>query len=274
LNLNTDTVGDIYLAYPPTEEQQHIVAFLDRETSRIDSLIAKKERQIELLQEKRTALVAHATTKGINPNIKMMNSCVEWLGKVPRHWIITPLKRAAMFQRGHDLPDAERREGSIPIVSSAGVTGTHDEYRAIGPGLVTGRYGTIGVFHYIEGEFWPLNTTLYCVNTWGNNVRFLWYLLQNLSPLFLMNSTKSAVPGVDRNDLHTITVAVPPSLDEQKEIACFLDHETSMIEKLLGKIRQSIDILHEYRAALISAAVTGKIDVREEVAVCQPSTGS
>ncbi len=250
---------------PPEDEQRSIAAFLDRETARIDALIEKKQRQIGLLQEKRSALISHAVTKGLDPNTWMKDSGIEWLGEIPKHWRISQLKYVVTFQRGHDLADSVRRQGPIPVVSSGGITGSHDECRVKGPGIVTGRYGTIGTLHYTKNDFWPLNATLYCINPRGNDVRFLWYFLQNISSLFLANAGKSAVPGVDRNDLHPIAVAIPQAIQEQKQIAALLDKETGAINVLQDTIKGSISILREYRTALISAAVTGKIDIREEV---------
>lgn len=264
--VNASDVGNIPCPLLPRDEQRAIVAFLDCETARIDALIEKKRRQIELLQEKRAVLISHAVTKGLDPSAPMKDSGTEWLGKTPRHWRTCQLKYAATFQRGHDLPYQDRREGTVPVVASGGITGYHDAHRAEAPGIVTGRYGTIGTFHYIDEAYWPLNTTLYCVDTRGNHVRFLWYLVQHLSSLFLVNSSKSAVPGVDRNDLHPITVALPVKRQEQKAIASFLDSHSGRIDRLAERIASSIDRLREYRTALISAAVTGKIDVRKEVA--------
>jgi len=261
--VNASDVGNIPCPHPHLDEQRAIATFLDRETARIDALIEKKRRQIELLHEKRAALISHAVTKGLDPNAPMKDSGIEWLGEVPRHWKTCQLKYAATFQRGHDLPDQDRKEGAVPVVSSGGTTGIHDVHRATGPGIVTGRYGTIGTFHYVDEDYWPLNTTLYCVNSRGNHVRFLWYLVQNLASLFLVNSNKSAVPGVDRNDLHPTPVALPAEQQEQQAIANFLDLQMDKIDRLAEKVARSIDRLREYRTALISAAVTGKIDVRE-----------
>lgn len=263
-NLDSEAYLHETIAYPRLDEQRAIAVFLDQETERIDTLIAKKERQIELLQEKRSALISHAVTKGLNPDAKMKDSGIEWLGAIPQHWEIKPLKRVATFQRGHDLTQQQANQGDIPVISSSGYIGYHDQYRAIGPGLVTGRYGTIGKFYYVEGKFWPMNTTLYCVNNWANNVRFLWYLVQNISQIFLLNSAKSAVPGVDRNDLHPVLVAIPPSVQEQESIAHFLDTRMQMLDTMANQIQKSIELLAEYRMSLISATVTGKIDIRQE----------
>ena len=248
---------------PSLPEQRVIADFLDRETAKIDGLVARKERLIELLQEKRTALITRAATRGLDPNVRMKDSGVEWLGEIPAHWDVKRLRWAIMFQRGHDLPSHEREEGDVPLVSSSGVSSTHSRAVARAPGIVTGRYGSIGNFYLITEDYWPLNTTLYSIELRNNNPRFLLYMLGHLSPLFVANALKSAVPGVDRNDIHPIETVIPAPL-EQQVIANFLDRETGKMDSLIAKIRQAIDILKEFRAALISEAVTGKIDVREE----------
>ena len=258
-------ISDIRHPLPPLPEQGDISAFLDRETSRIDALVAKKERLIELLQEKRTALISHTVTKGLDPDVPLKDSGVEWLGEIPAHWAVKQLRWAVSFQRGHDLPSVERKEGDVPVVSSSGISSRHSKATAKAPGIVTGRYGTIGQFYLINQSYWPLNTTLYSIDLYGNEPRFLLYLLIHMSPLFLLHSVKSAVPGVDRNDVHADHTTVP-NLSEQRAIAAFLDRETAKIDALLAKVGSAIDRLNELRTALISAAVTGKIDVRRVTA--------
>lgn len=113
----------------------------------------------------------------------------------------------------------------------------------------------------IEKDYWPLNTTLYSIDLRGNEPRFLQALLRHLSPLFLVNAVKSAVPGIDRNDIHPIPAAIPPG-PEQKVIADYLGRETAKIDQMISKVEAAIERLQEYRTALITAAVTGKIDVR------------
>ena len=261
--LNSSIIKGIRIAVPPPAEQLRILDFLDRETAKIDGLVARKERLIELLQEKRTALITRAVTRGLDPDVPMKDSGVEWLGKIPEHWEIRRLKWAITFQRGYDLPSHEREEGDIPVVSSSGVSSTHSRALACAPGIVTGRCGTIGDFYLIREDYWPLNTTLFSIDLRNNEPRFLRYVLENLSPFFVINSFKSAVPAVDRKDIHTIVTAIPAP-QEQRAIATFLDRETAKIDALLAKVRQAIDHLKEFRTALISAAVTGKIDVRGE----------
>jgi type I restriction enzyme, S subunit len=261
-NLDSSVYFDTRAAWPTLPEQQAIVTFLDRKTREIDELIEKKRRLIELLQEQRTALISHAVTKGLNPDASMKPSGVEWLGDVPEHWEVKQLKYAATFQRGHDLPLDARSPGDVPIVTSAGESAWHDTAVAPGPAIVTGRYGTIGVFHLIEHPFWPLNTTLYTIDLRGNRPRFLWYMLHLLSPVFLSEAGKSAVPGVDRNDLHPVAVAVPPA-EEQEAIEQYLDQAMLHILGVIESTDKAALMLVEYRQAMISAAVTGKIDVRD-----------
>lgn len=260
-----DDLKRIQVYLPSSDQQIRIATYLDRETARIDALIERKTRFIELLKEKRQALITQAVTKGLDQTVPMKDSGVEWIGEVPGHWEIVALKRAIMLQRGHDLPDAARKNGEVPVVSSGGVIGTHDRARARAPGIVTGRYGSIGQFTYVENDYWPLNTALYSVDLRGNETRFVWYLLQSISHLFLMHSTKSAVPGIDRNDIHREFAAIP-MLHEQKEIADFLDAECLKLESLQSLVQRSIDLLKERRSALITAAVTGQIDLREDAA--------
>ena len=265
-------VDNLLLPLPPIDEQCAIAAFLDRETARIDALVAKKRLLIERLQEYRTALVTRTVTRGLPPDAaraagldpapRLKPSGVEWLGEVPEYWDVVPLRRAVVLQRGHDLPVDEREEGDVPVVSSAGVSGRHTFQAAEGPGIVTGRYGSIGEFHLVDGPYWPLNTTLYSIDLCENEVRFLRYLLINLKPLFVVNSAKSAVPGVDRNDLHSVLTAVPP-FEEQKTIADYLDSRLARICNTTVRVEKLIERLEEYRTALITAAVTGKIDLRE-----------
>ena len=262
-SITYEQFGAIPLVLPTVDEQEKIANFLDHETAKIDTLIEKQQRLIKLLKEKRQAVISHAVTKGLNPNAPMRDSGVEWLGEVPAHWDVVPLKRAIELQRGHDLPSDSRTEGEYPVVSSGGSISTHNEYRAKGPGIVTGRYGTIGEFYLIESDYWPLNTSLYSVNTHGNDVKYLWYMLHNIKHLFVLNSLKSAVPGVDRNDLHPERIAIPNDNHEQKSIVEFLDEKLEQLSNVEQKANKMIGLMLERRTALISAAVTGKIDVRD-----------
>ena len=137
------------------------------------------------------------------------------------------------LKRGYDLPRQERRPGAFPIVSSAGVTGTHWEAKARGPGVVTGRYGTLGEVFFVGGDFWPLNTALYVQDFKGSEPRFVLYLLRTLN--FGAKDSAGAVPGVNRNHLHALNVCVP-SVIHQRRIAGILSAYDDLIENCQRRI--------------------------------------
>ena len=244
---------------PPLPEQRAIAAFLDERTAALDAAIAEYHRLSALLQEHRAALISRAVTQGLDPDAPRKDSGIAWLGEIPSHWETKPLRAIAYFQRGHDLTKNERLDGNVPVLSSSGIFFYHNEAKAKGPGVVTGRYGTVGQILYVEQDYWPMNTTLYVKEFYGNEPRYIYYLLTILP--FDAYAGKSAVPGIDRNDLHPLHL-VCPSVEEQRAIAAYLDAQTARIDAARAEIEIAIAHLEEYRAALIAAAVTGKIDVR------------
>ena len=143
-------------------------------------------------------------------------------------WIETSLGHVIELRRGYDLPAAARKAGSVPVVSSSGITDYHSESKVPGPGVVTGRYGTIGRVFYIQGEYWPLNTALYVSDFRGNDPRFISYLLTRVN--FSTYSDKSTVPGLNRNHLHQEIVRIPKSASEQRAISHILGMLDDKIE--------------------------------------------
>ena len=168
-----------------------------------------------------------------------------------KQWPIARLGAVATLQRGYDLPHRERKPGVVPIVTSSGFGATHSEARVCGPGVVTGRYGTIGDVYVVEEDFWPLNTTLYVKDFHDNDPAFVAHLLRTID--FHMHSGKSGVPGVNRNDLHEIDVRVPP-LHEQRAIATAL----SDVDALLAKLDQLIAKKRDLKQAAMQQLVTGQ----------------
>lgn len=160
-------------------------------------------------------------------------------------WREMQLGDVIRLKRGHDLPASARIPGDIPIVSSSGVTGFHNVAKVAGPGVVTGRYGTLGEVHYIEGDYWPLNTALYVENFKGNDPRFAAYLLMTLE-LGAQNSA-GAVPGVNRNALHQLTVRVP-EVENQVRIASVLSTYDNLIEtnrRRIALLEESARLLYQ-----------------------------
>ena len=155
-------------------------------------------------------------------------------------WYSGKLGEVIELKRGYDLPQAKRKKGNVPLVSSSGVSDSHDIAMVKGPGVVTGRYGTIGKVFYVEDDFWPLNTTLYVRDFKGNDPKFIHYFLKTVD--FLAYSDKAAVPGVNRNHLHEAAVHLP-AVSEQRKIAEFL-----------GAIDDRITLLRETNATLEAIA--------------------
>jgi type I restriction enzyme S subunit len=149
------------------------------------------------------------------------------------------------LKRGHDLPADSRHDGDVPVVSSSGITGRHNEFKAKAPGVVTGRYGTIGQVFYLEEDYWPLNTALYIIDFKGNDPQFLAYFLRNALKGY--QSEKAAIPGVDRNVLHQIAVRAP-DFDTQQRIVAIL----AAYDDLIENNRRRMALLEDSARALYS----------------------
>ena len=293
-NINQEKIRAIRIAAPEVPEQRAIAEFLDRETGRIDALIAKKERQIELLQEKRQALITHAVTKGFpstgsgqgDLNAKMKDSGVEWLGKIPEGWEVKQFRRVTTRI---DVGIAEAAthaycDAGVPIVRSTNIRENRiltDDLLYVEPwfaernrskylyanDLVTVRTGAPGVTAVVPPELDRCQCFTLLVSTLkrGKDPRYFSYFLNSASAKyrFAVEGWGTAQINISVPILQEQVVVDPPH-QEQRLIADYLNRETAAIDALAAKIESSIALLREYRTALISAAVTGKIDVRQE----------
>ena len=263
--INASELATLFVALPPQDEQRAIAAFLDRETERIDALIARKERQIELLQEKRAALISHAVTRGLDPNAPMKDSGVKWVGEVPKHWEVEAVWMLFRLGRGRVISNEEisNHPGEYPVFSSQ----TESE----------GVFGYIDTFDF-EGDFLTWTTdganagTVFerhgrfnCTNVCGTlhatcpiSYTFFQHAINQATSWFVRHDIN---PKLMNNVMASIRVQVPP-IQEQDVIASFINQEAKDIDALISKVHESITTLHEYRTALISAAVTGKIQVQ------------
>lgn len=169
-----------------------------------------------------------------------------------KEWQAKELGRVATLQRGFDLPTRLRNPGAVPIVSSAGTTDTHSSAKVQPPGVVTGRYGTIGELFFLEEAFWPLNTTLYVRDFHGNDPKFIFYLLHRFD--FKSFSGKSGVPGVNRNELHRELVRIPSEPAEQRAIAGVL----SDVDGLIGALDRLIAKKRDLKQAAMQQLLTGR----------------
>lgn len=151
------------------------------------------------------------------------------------------------LKRGYDLPENQRREGPYPVISSAGITGYHDDYMVEGVGVVTGRYGTLGEMYYVDGKYWPHNTALYVTTFKGNDPKYIYYLLSCLGRI--RTSDKSAVPGVNRNELHEMAIPAITDRNQQKKIAAVLSALDTKIDcnnRINAELEAMAKTLYDY----------------------------
>ncbi|MHC3749793.1 restriction endonuclease subunit S [Stutzerimonas stutzeri] len=260
---------------PTTAEQTQIARFLDHETARIDVLIEEQQRLIELLKEKRQAVISHAVTQGLDPTAPMKDSGVEWLGEVPAHWTVRKVSvdfLASKGPRGALLTKEYCHEnaGEYPVYSgqteNGGILGEIADFDidlgAEGAILST----TVGakamsVMH-ISGRI-SLSQNCMIVRPVSSDVkvRFFFYHFQPLFSLERRMIPDHMQPSFRMEDLYSFRVAVPP-VSEQNQIAEYLDDAVNRFDELISEGDNGISLLQERRSALISAAVTGKIDVR------------
>lgn len=262
-SLSTEDFMALSVVKPPIKEQQQIANYLDKQTAKIDATIAKNEELIELLEEKRVALINQIVTKGLNPDVPMKDSGVEWIGEIPEHWDITPLKRFVKLNNGKEITiEVEKDdENAIGVYGSGGLFKYTNEYLFKGESVLFGRKGTLGKPIYLNDVFWTVDTMYYLSFTPLMYPKYCYYCLI-LYPWDKI-STETAKPSVVGSDVTNSMFAIP-NIKEQKQIADYLDNKISIIDKTISKIRENIHLLDEYKTSLIHHVVTGKIDVRGE----------
>ncbi|MEV0342220.1 restriction endonuclease subunit S [Nocardia sp. NPDC050713] len=254
--INADELGDIRVALPSLEEQRRIADFLDAESSRIEELVAARTKQISLLRERGAEFERGAIAGAFDSCA--VESGIAWIGLVDPSVSLVPLQRILQLQRGVDLTEGQRNPGTIPVITTAGVSGFHDVSIAKGPGVVVGRYGSAGSVHWVGQDYWPHNTTLYVKNFYGNLPRYCYYVLRNIP--YDMEQARSAVPGINRNDVHKRIMPLLP-LDRQASVVEKIDLYSDHIDSCVSVLERGVGLLLERRQSLITAAVTGQFDV-------------
>ncbi|MDB9344633.1 restriction endonuclease subunit S [Nodularia spumigena CS-586/05] len=275
-----DFIGNLFFTFPPLDEQEKIAQFLDYKTKQIDELIKKKETLIEKLDEKRTALISHAVTKGLDPSVPMKDSGIEWLGDIPNHWKRIPFRWCCYITEGQVDPTQPKFK-LLPLIAPNHIESQTGKIiakeSAEDQGAISGKFfyqsGTLLyskirpalVKACISDEDGLCSADMYPIKTSNNLLnQFMLYqiLSKNFTQLAILVSDRVAMPKVNRETLGGFPILVPP-LKEQQKIAEYLDQKTTQIDQQKAKIKEAIELLKEYRTSLITNAVTGKIDVRE-----------
>lgn len=287
--LSQDAIGDLRFCLPPADERAAIADRIDRETARIDALIANKTEFIGLLTKKRQALITHAVTKGLNPKAKMKDSGVEWIGKVPEHWDVAPIKRWFSTTSGA-TPDTEQQAKYYADADGSGVPWIRTTDLSNGPvttfaigitqqaiedtacklipkkSVLVAMYGGDGTI----GKNGLLEISA-CINqaicALLPNERFVpeytFAYIQHYRPYWMVYAASTRKdPNISQEIIREAPIVCPP-VKEQQQVAAFLKTSLARLDVITAKTQLSIDLLKKRRSALITAAVTGQIDLRE-----------
>lgn len=285
VHITKGDLGAINIPVPSRAEQKAIALFLTHETAKIDALVEEQRRLIELLKEKRQAVISQAVTKGLDPNVSMKDSGVEWLGEVPVHWQVRPLKKCIAFQEGPGIMAADFQDDGVPLLRISCVQGeavTLDGCNYLDPDKVARQWShfrveigdllisgsaSMGVVSEVGEEAAGAVPYTGLIRLQGRDGGMLKNFIKHLviSDSFMRQvqllKTGSTIQHFGPTHLSQMLVVLPPE-DEQEAIAKFLTAENRRMDSLCAEAEAGMALLQERRAALISAAVTGKIDVR------------
>ena len=268
--LSRDKLASFSLPLPPLSEQRAIVRYLDYVDERIRRYITARQKLIDLLEEEKQAIINHAVTRGLDPNVRLKPSGVDWLGDVPEHWQVSTLKWYSHCHSGdglssNDVSPEIVAPRCIPVIGGNGLMGFAETENCVGPVLAIGRVGALcGNVHMIEGSAWITDNAL-VLSTYSDSVpiKYLAIILKarNLND----TANKTAQPLITGTGVLNERIPIPPK-SEQDAIVNHLDMSTTDIEATIARARRQIELLQEYRTRLIADVVTGKLDVRDAAA--------
>jgi len=280
--VNKDQIGNMVITLPPLPEQQAIAAYLDGETARLDALADRYRRLLALLDEKRRALITHAVTRGLNPAAPLKDSGIEWLGDIPAHWEVWKISHAYRLIGSGTTPPSDNPEwydGDVLWVTTSELrekvifdtekkvtNAALKQFSSLrifpANSLLIAMYGaTIGRVGLLGTEACTNQACCILAQSCVINYNFAFYCFQAIRDHIVSLSFGGGQPNINQEKIRSLKVAIPPSMNEQQAIAAYLDRETARLDDLKAKIETLLARLGEYRAALISAAVTGKMDV-------------
>lgn len=271
-NIHAENIKDQYIVLPTMNEQVDISKYLDNKTNKLDVLISKKEQLITLLQEERIAVINQAVTKGLNPNVPMKDSGIEWLGEIPEHWNVKKLGFVFKSLNTKRIPLSAEERGVMEsrIYDYYGASGVIDKVENFlfdedliliaedGANLLTRSKRLVFI---ASGKYW-VNNHAHIIKPINGNINYYCEFLELID--YSVYVSGSAQPKLTQEALMSVKIIEPP-LIEQNNIYLFVKTETEKIDTIISKTQQEIELLKEYKTALISEVVTGKIDVRNVV---------
>ena len=261
-NVNAEKYASITIPLPPLDEQAAIVRYLDGTDQLIRAYVSAKERLIALLEEERQAVIHQAVTKGLDPNVKLKPSGVEWLGDVPEQWTVRRLKTLCSMKSGNGITtEAIEPTGKYPVYGGNGLRGYTTEFTHDGTYALIGRQGALcGNVHTAQGKFWASEHAVVASLHSANNMEWFVALLEAMN--LNQYSISAAQPGLAVERIANLWSPVPPHR-EQARTGEYIAELTAAINDAIDRARCQIELIEEYRTRLIADVVTGKIDVRE-----------
>lgn len=261
INLRQDKLSCCPIFLPPLSEQQAIADFLDKKCNEIDELVALQKKMIEELKAYKQSVITEAVCKGLNPNVPMKDSGVEWIGEIPKDWKVCAIKRLALLKSGDNITSldiSDTNEGYV-VYGGNGKRGYYTQYNHEGMYVLVGRQGALcGNINYSEGKFWATDHCVVCTPKTNYNTYWFGETLRacNLNQY----SLSSAQPGISVERVKEVLIPTPP-FEEQTKIATFLFQKCSEIDQLISIKQQKIVELKEYKKSLIYEYTTGKKEV-------------
>jgi len=265
-HLTAEKLARIPIPLPPLEKQRAIAGYLDRETARIDTLIEEQQRLIEMLRERRESAISSVLLSGLDDEAPRRSSGAALLGDIPSHWRMVPTRYLCTITTGSEDSGNATDDGAYPFYVRGREVLRIDHYSFDGEAVMTpgdGQGGTGKVFHYVNGKFEAHQRVYVFKDFTGISGWYFYYFLSTfLRPVALAGSNTVTMESLRRPLLADFRVALPP-LEEQHQIATYLDEQTARMDDLIAESERFIDLSRKRRAALITAAVTGQVDVRE-----------
>ena len=286
-SLSTEDFMALYVIKPPLSEQKQIANYLDKQTAKINKIIAKNEELIQLLEEKRLSLINQVVTKGLNPNVQMKESGISWIGKIPENWNIYNLKHVVNEFIAGGTPKSSNDEfwdennNGIPwvaigdmndggYINSTAKSITHEglidkNLRILKKGtLIYSIFASLGKTSILNIDATTNQAILGLITSNKINDFYLKYYLEALKSTISSYSNENTQENLNSDIVKNMEIAIPTSLELQKNIVNYLDKKTAKIDTIIAKITENINLLEEYKTSLIHHVVTGKIDVRSE----------
>lgn len=267
LTLSYNELKNQFIPCPSSEEQSAIASFLDTATAKIDAAIAQQQKMIDLLNERKQIIINNAVTKGLNPNVKMKDSGVEWIGEVPEHWQLLPYRYLFYNLDKLRMPiTADQRSRNNPQYDYYGASGVIDKidyYNVDDKVLLIGEDGAnlllrnLPLIYKAEGKFW-VNNHAHILKPIRDDYDFLAYVMEAAD--YTLYITGSAQPKLSQSNLNCVKLPIPP-ISEQKQIVDYLSKRTSKIDEAINESNKMISLLQERKQIIINDMVTGKVKI-------------